>query len=116
MMSEVIQYVTSAPYFWHTMGATTASAVFLGAMLYNGDLRKLTKGLIAILPYTALLTATNLIRITDYLATDPGPHNLTAAWAGTMTIIYLTFFYILGLLFGVITTGLAHKRTAKAFC
>ena len=115
-MGEVIQYVTSAPYFWHTMGATTASAVFLGAMLYNGDLRKLTKGLIAILPYTALLIATNIIRISDKLEQTSSASNHVTAWAGTMTIIYLTFFYILGLLLGVITTGLAHRRTTKSFC
>ena len=109
-MGEVIQYVTSAPYFWHTMGATTASTVFLGAMLYNGDLRRLSRGLIALLPYTALLIATNIIRISDKLEQTSGASNHVTAWAGTVTILYLTFFYVLGLLIGVVTTGSVHTN------
>lgn len=99
-----IQYVINAPYFWQTMFSTSLCSVFLGATLYNGDLAKLAKGMITIIPYTILLIAVNIIRLTSNPINNP-----VLAYAGVITIFFLTIFYILGLILGVEVVKLAHR-------
>ena len=98
------QYVMNAPYFVQTMGLTTASSMFIGATLYNGDLKTLAKGMITLIPYVLLLLAVTIIRLTSNPITNP-----VLACAGLATIIFLTIFYVLGLLLGVEVVKLAHK-------
>lgn len=102
---DCINYVTIAPYFWHTMVATTMSSIFIGAILYNGDLENLFKGMIALIPYIALLVLTTTIRLSSVEI-----ESTTMAFAGLTTIAFITFFYILGLVLGVLITKLAHRK------
>lgn len=102
---DAITYVISAPYFWQTMVMTSACSMFLGPMLYNGDYKLLAKGLFTIIPYIALLLTTTIVRISNYPI-----NNHYMAYAGLVTIIFLSFFYLSGMILGVLITRQAHKR------
>lgn len=104
-MTESLIYVITAPYFWQTMAMTSASSIWIGALLYNGDLRMLVKGLVTLVPYVSLLVATNVLRISNNPINDE-----KLAYAGIITILFLTIFYIKGLIFGVLITKYAHKK------
>ena len=95
ILLKTAEYVTQAPYFWQTMGWITACAMFLGATIYNG-VSKLTKWLVTTIPYTILIMVTNIIRIHQF---DVNGH--IQAYAGTMTILFVSFFYFLGMIVGV---------------
>lgn len=108
MISEIFNYITSAPFFWSTMAMTTASSLWIGALLYNGDFKLFVKSLFTLIPYVALLFATTVVRITNVEI-----NNHAQAYAGVGTILFLTFFYVLGLLLGVLITKAAHKSKIK---
>lgn len=105
ILQQTAEYVTQAPYFWQTMSWIIACAMFLGATIYNGDVSKLTKWLVTTVPYTILIITTNLMRLH---AIDIGNH--IQAYAGTVTIIFVSFFYFLGMTIGV---GLLHCFVRK---
>lgn len=106
-MYEALQYVTSAPAFWHTMGVITATAIVVGAIIHNGDLKSLGKIILTLLTYGAFIFSVDAVRIYKVL-TDSGITNHAQAYAGLITILFVTFFYLLGIAIGVITVKKAH--------
>jgi len=97
----IYYYISSAPLFWASMGMVVATAMFIGAMVYNGDLKKITKVLLSVLVYAFFLTAVTTNRL--YFAFISGNFDdPVLAFAGVMTTVIVTLFYILGMFFGVL--------------
>lgn len=92
------QYISGFPYFWGSMGFTTAVAMFVGALIYNGNAKTLAKGFITIFSYMFLLLLVTGNRVFPQLT----PENASTALGSFTTILVITPFYCLGLLLGVL--------------
>lgn len=110
---DVINYIAHAPYFWSLMGWTTATAVFIGAMLYNGDFERLKRGVITIVSYVTLLYLVTWARVTDSITTYGILSTRAMAYAGLYTIGFVTAAYLLGLVLGYITVKHNRKKEAN---
>jgi hypothetical protein len=105
-----INYVTNASFFYQTMGMTAATSIFIGAALYNGEVSQMWKGAIVLTTYTGLLLMTTMTRVFETLTNPNIPHNVPLAYAGAITIIFLTLYYILGMIIGVYTVQKARRK------
>lgn len=105
-----INYITSASFFYPTMGMTAAASIFLGAAFYNGEIRQMWKAIIVITTYAALLLLTITSRVVESLGNPEIPHNTHLAYASTITIFFLTIYYILGIIIGVYTVQRVKRR------
>jgi len=111
---DTVQYVTKANLFWASMGFTTAIAMFIGAILYNGELSQVKKGLASVGSYAVLLIWTTIVRVLGVFD-DPVKGALQRqfpqmAFAGILTIILISFFWILGIYLGVIILSIRNKK------
>lgn len=104
-MWEVITYISHAPFFWQTMGSIVGCAMFIGATLYNGDLSALRKALLTMASYAALIVLVDTTRII-HVHNTTGIQNHAQAFAGIATLVFVSFFYLIGLFIGVLTV---HK-------
>lgn len=107
-------YVVNANFFWGSMGFTVATAMFMGAMIYDGHMKQLSKGVVTIISYMGLLVLTTGSRILPLF--ESGTLSLerqTMALAGISTIVIVTFFWAIGLFIGVtILKKKHHSPTA----
>ncbi len=83
---ETLIYVTTAPFFWQAMGFLVATAMFIGALLYDGLMSMVGKGIVTIISYAAIMLMVNVSRITPVLD-EITPGHIPQAFAGTATII-----------------------------
>lgn len=111
-MYDSIRYVISAPAFWQTMGVITATAIVVGAVIHNGDLKSLGKVMLTLLTYGVFVFSIDAVRIYSVLL-ENGITDHAKAYAGLITILFVTFFYLLGIAIGVITVSRAHKSVKK---
>lgn len=107
-----INYVSSDQYFWIAMALTVCIGLFIGAVLYDGILKEVKKACVVLCSYCFLLLATNYSRIVPIIYSN-NVHDINQPWAGVVTIIFVTFFYLVGMLLGVKVTNLAHKGKEK---
>lgn len=99
----IVRYVTSVPYFWETMSGTLISSMFLGATMYNGELKKLAKGMVVLGSYAFLIFLLTATRI-KYVADTIGIKDSVQAHAGLVTWLFVTVFYFVGLIVGVLAS------------
>lgn len=100
-----INYVFSEPYFWPSMAFTTMIAIFIGSVIYDGDLSEIKKMLVSLLAYSLLLVVANYTRIAKDLPIVTSPKPL----AFLVTLIVVSIFYVLGTFIGAWITKRAHK-------
>ena len=98
---ETVAYISSAPYFWGTMGFITSMAMFIGVILYDGKLTEVGKAMTGILTYAGMLLWVTMIRLSG-VATG----NHIQAFAGIATIIFVTIFWCIGLFLGVLLASI----------
>lgn len=103
---DAIQYVVSAPFFWPAMGFTTATAMFIGVLLHDGNVKQVQKAEVTLLTFALFLIITTTPRILSHSENISAEH-LPAVLGGVTTILVVTLFYSLGLMFGVL---IAYKR------
>jgi uncharacterized membrane protein YhaH (DUF805 family) len=107
---DVLNYISRSPYFWQSLGMLIATAMFIGALLYNGDLSLTIKGVVTIVAYAFFLIlifstrVVSLARVHDFSVSQ----NIQAH-AGIFTIFVLTLAYIFGLYVGVFIVKFAHR-------
>lgn len=108
---QSIDYVTQARFFWSSMGFTTAIAMFVGATIYDGHIEQAKKGVIGVLSYILMLLWVTLIRVADSLS-GPNVHkeNFYMAYAGSVSIFFLTFFWLIGIILGVLVFRLKKNK------
>lgn len=102
-------YVSNASYFWQSMGAVVACSVFIGAILYNGDLDRLSKGIVTTGAYASLLFTMTISRVLDTFSRT-GVRNADMALAGSSSILIVTLFYFMGLIIGVYLVKFIHRN------
>jgi hypothetical protein len=110
ILLQSASYVINASGFYPAMGMTAMTSIFIGAAIYNGELKQATKGMITVGSYAALLLMTNLPRIFDKLSDISTQEHNAMAYAGSVTIFFLTIWYLLGMIIGVYTVQQARKH------
>jgi len=110
---EIIQYISTAPFFWSTMGIVTGIGMFVGSIIYNGDVKGIIKAVISLLFYIALLLSTSITRIYKVYC-EVGFDSPTYAFSGMVTSIIVSLFYVTGMFAGVwITRQVRLNRIKK---
>lgn len=103
LIIKSIQYVVGGSMFWGAMGFTTAVGMFIGAMIYDGELNQAKKGLLSVISYAIMLGWVNLARISESISLPD--FNLQQhpeyAPAGVVTLVIVTLAWTLGVLLGV---------------
>jgi hypothetical protein len=105
-----LTYISSAPYFWLSMGMSAGFAMFIGAIIYDGELEYVWKGLLSVGMYGFFLAQITFTRV-NYNYTiilqglTPGQ-----AWANITTIVVLSCFWVIGVMIGVFISSFFHKN------
>lgn len=111
ILEQTIIYITSAPYFWSTMGIIVGMCMFIGAIIFDGDLSIAYKSMIGLGSYIFFVLQTQTIRISDALANNKIRHSEPfMAYASNITLIILSIFWIIGVLLGVFISSKYHKK------
>jgi hypothetical protein len=96
-------FVAQDEYFLLAMASVTVVAMLIGSVLYNGDLNQLKKASLTILTYGGLIAMTNVARIVNSPAgLVRAAMNQGQQFNGTVTILYVTLFYLFGIIIGVL--------------
>lgn len=103
---ESIKYVVGDHYFLPSMAVVTMMGIFIGAVIYNGDVKEVKKVIAVVLTYASLLAMANFSRIIPLLDTAKTSYQ---PLAGITTLLFVTLFYVLGMGWGVYLTKKAHK-------
>lgn len=106
IINSSILYVMNGYLFWHTMGFTIATSIFVGAAIYDGDTSTLKKGVITIGTYAGFLLLLNAGR----LLSNPANLSHIQRYAGTISIAFITIAYIIGLVVGVLTVNRVRAK------
>jgi hypothetical protein len=113
VLNEVVKsliFVKDAPYFYQAMALVTIIATMIGSIIYNGDVRGLSKAVISIFAYGGMIMLTNISRIiTSNAGVVRSQMAQGQAFNGTTTVMYVTLFYLIGIVLGV----WAHKHARK---
>lgn len=104
---EAFKYVVSDQYFWIAMSLTTIVGVYISAAIYDGETKELKKFMASLGAYIALILMTTYARISPNLDTIT-PNHQYQTYAGSVTLLLVTLFYLLGMGLGVIITRRAH--------
>jgi hypothetical protein len=91
------------------MGFTTLIGIFIGSVIYDGDMDQIKKALIALSSYCLMLVVSTLTRVLPQIPIVE-PIKTYQLFAGVTTILIVTFFYLLGMFLGVIITKKAHEE------
>ena len=103
---RAIMYVLNGEAFWHTIGFTVATAIFIGAAIYDGDTTMLKKGFITIFCYTMVLFLTNVFRLIG----NGGNIGHIQRYAGIITLIFVTVAYLTGMVIGVKVVEITRRK------
>ena len=105
-----IGYVIGASFFYQAMGTTAAIGIFIGASIYNGDVKMMWKGVISIGSYAVLIILTTVPRLVEALNGSVGHGRPGMEYAGVITIFFVTLWYLIGMLIGVHTVQRVRKH------
>jgi hypothetical protein len=106
LILQSIYYVAGDPFFWPSMAFTTMTGIFIGAVVYDGELEAVKKTIFSLLCFVALLVTVNLTRaLPDVQTTVASFKPISSA---TTTVI-VSLFYLGGMLLGVKLVKRAHK-------
>ena len=92
-------YVAQAPQFWPTMGTIMAISVFIGAIIYDGQMKEATRGIITLVSYCTLLLWMTISRVLQNYR--PGYNHPEFIWESATSIIITSLFFIMGIILGV---------------
>lgn len=109
-----VGFVINADGFWLAMGLTTATGMFIGASIYDGNLSILKKGILTILFYALFIIVTIFLRIQGNSGVpifDRHPQST----AGMITVVFITLFYLSGMCIGVFTLNKTLKNKHDLF-
>jgi len=113
LLLTTLGYITTAPYFWFTMGLVASAAMFVGAIIFDGNLSTTARGVIGLLSYIFFLIQVQLNRVTFTLNSGKSPGIKHMAYAGTVTIAIISVFWLFGVFLGVLTIYLSRKKKLK---
>lgn len=93
------------------MGLTTSIAMFVGASIYNGNFEQAKKGVFAVGSYGTMLAWTIFSRVLPNALERNFVYSDGRAFAGLVTIIYVTIFWMLGIGMGVTVYKWTKKKS-----
>lgn len=103
---QSILYVTGDPFFWASMGFTTMVGIFVGAVIYDGQVDQIKKLIAALTSYVILLLVVNLTRVIPEMIMATNPFKPIAS---AVTTVIVTIFYLFGMWLGVKLVKRAHN-------
>ena len=114
LLYKAFLYVEGESYFWATMGMTTATAMFIGAMIYDGDLTQSKKGIVSVGSYALLLFWMIMSRVNEIVSVAPPVRvHPEYAYAGMVSIICVTIAWLLGIELGVFVFNKKYRGGHK---
>lgn len=108
-LMESLKYVAGDYYFIPSMAMIVICGLFVGSVIFNGDVQQIKKGIVVLLSYASLLVMVNYARIYPLFSTF-SPEHSRQPLAGIVTILFVTIFYLLGMCWGVYVTKKAHAK------
>jgi hypothetical protein len=81
--------------------------IFIGAVIYNGDVTQIKKAMAMLSSYVVLLLVVSLARVVPQINTTLVPYKPISS---ATTIFLVTIFYVLGMWLGVRLVNRAHKE------
>jgi len=112
LLKQAVIYVTNAPFFWGSMGFTVAIAMFSGVLLYDGHLNQIKKGFVSVVSYASIIFWVTISRVLQ-TTSNPEFMNQTVhpeyAYAGAISLIFITLSWLLGILIGVLIFRYKYK-------
>lgn len=107
-MLELINHIFSTPFIWPSLGMITSIGMFIGPLLYNGDLKAVYKALVSVGVFAFFL----VIIMQSHIL-----HVENKEWPCSLQpLIFVTLVgvsYVLGLLIGIYIFRKAHKISRK---
>jgi len=109
-VSQEILYIIKDPFFLPSMTFVTMIGVFIGAVLYDGEIKQLKRMLLSLFCYAGLIVAVTLTRVIPrvklgLITIHP--------YAQIITIFVVTIFYLLGTFVGVKIIKHTHNKRIK---
>ena len=114
MLSDSIQFVINGAGFWTAIGWVIACGIIIGAIVHNGDLKSLSKGIIVFGTYFFFVSYTTLQRLTglrDVPLFDRHPNST----ASLITNVFVAIAYLIGMFLGVITVYCVKNKVWTKF-
>ena len=105
-----IHYVISAPFFYYGVSGTIVGGIWIGASIYEGNLRDTWKGMLTVLGYCLFLILTTVPRILNSISSLGSHSSPGMEYAGIITIGFIVIYYVLGMLLGVYTIQRARRK------
>lgn len=108
MLLDSLIYVANQNMFWGAMGFTTAMAMFIGVILYDGNVNESRKGIVAVLIYAGMILWTTSIRVIPNAVNRNFIYSNGRPFATIATVIYITIAWVIGIYIGV--NFFKHKK------
>jgi hypothetical protein len=102
--------VAGYDFFWASMGMTVSIGILIGAIVYNHSVREMTKGLVTIGCYFAMIALVTASRINQGNFSTASEMIKTQAYYGLATIMWVTLNYLIGVFVGVFILCIRTKR------
>lgn len=103
-------YVTGDRLFWLSMALTFIIGMFIASSIYNGEVKEIKKLIIGLGSYAVLIMMTSGARVfPQIMGSEPGQY-AGYPFAGIITVLLVSFFYGLGMMWGIRVTYQAHKH------
>lgn len=97
-LEQSLSYVINGHLFWQSMGMTCATAMFIGAILFH-ESNKTTfqKAILTLITYTLFVLFTTFARVLPNISNG---EISTKTYASSLTIVFVTISYLLGIVIG----------------
>lgn len=95
-----IQYISSVPYFWSSMGMVVALGMFVGALLYKGNINELAKVVFVVLSYVVLILWFNISRVYFLFGIRDELDFRIMALSSSAVILFISVFWLMGIVLG----------------
>ena len=104
----LLKYVINDSYFFPSMAFTVMIGLFIGSIIYNGDVTQVKKMIASILCYMILIITVNLTRVMPQITSEQ-----IKPLAFCVTVLLITVFYLFGTFLGVMITKRANKTIKR---
>lgn len=119
-MEEVVSITISSwnhmihvPYFWASMGFTTAIAMFVGPLFFNGNVGLSVKALLAKLLFAGMMFWFSVSQIIDARVNHPElltPGVKAVSYVVALNVVAVTFAWVMGFFLGIVILWLKKNK------
>jgi len=102
LLRDSIEYAINAPYFWSSIGFTIATAMFVGAAIYDGHLDHVKKALVSVLSYALLVFWVTYSRVASIISVPDYELHPERPIGSLVALIVVTSAWVIGVFLGVL--------------